>query len=251
MKLLDDGLNSKPKVSLIVTSHNQLHYSEMMYESLKRYTHHPYELVWVDSVSTDGTREWLKNLDHITPVLVGKMGIGEAMLTGFAACDPESKYIGDLDNDLILTDSWLTRLISYMESTPTLGAVAAKSTVAYRGKIRFTPDKKRFNESIQDFARKIASRKKGFTKVDWVNGSHTLLRRKAIEQVGLWDARFWMGEDKDIGIRLNRQGWQTAYANNVWVYHFQGRTTGKIDKVDPEWRRRRRESQALVKKIYG
>ena len=222
----------------------------MMYESLRRYTHRPYELVWVDSASTDGTREWLRSLNHIVPVLVGKMGIGEAMLNGLARCDPESEYIGDLDNDLVLTDGWLARLIVHMKENPELGAIATKSTAAYRGRIRFVPSKERFNEDIQAFARKIAEQNTGLVAVDWVNGSHTLYRRKAIEQVGLWNPKLWMGEDKDIGIRLNRRGWRTAYANDAWVYHFLSKTTDEIDRTDPEWRRHRRESQSLLDRIY-
>lgn len=245
------GVGPSSKVSLIVTSHNQLHYSKIMYESLRRYTHYPYELIWVDSASTDGTREWLKKLDNITPVLVGKMGVGEAMLNGFAKCDPESEYIGDFDNDLILTDGWLARLIIHMKENPEFGAIATKSSAAYRGIIRFTPDKKRFNESIQAFARKIADQSTGLMRVDWVNGSHTLYRRKAIEQVGLWDPRLWRGEDKDISIRLNRKGWRTAYANNTWVYHFLGRTTKQIDKQDADWRKHREESIRLLKQLYS
>lgn len=244
-------LTPNSKVSLIVTSHNQLHYSKIMYESLRRYTHYPYELIWVDSASTDGTRDWLKNLDHITPVLVDKMGIGEAMLNGLARCCPESEYIGDLDNDLILTDGWLARLIVHLKEHPEFGAIATKSTAAYKGRIRFVPGKERFNENIQTFARKIAEQNTGLTAVDWVNGSHTLYRRKAIEQVGLWDARLWKGEDKDIGIRLNKQGWRTAYANNVWVYHFHMKTTNLIRRTDAEWQAKRMESERLIKQLYG
>lgn len=234
------------KVSIIVLSHNALHYSKKMYASLRRYTHYPYELIWVDSVSTDGTRDWLNSLNEIKVLLVGSMGIGEAMLRGFAVCDLESKYIGDLDNDLILTNGWLERLVKHMEDNPELGAIAAKSTAAHHGTISFKPSENSFNEDIQTFAKKIADEGTGLSIVDWVNGSHTLLRRKAIEQIGLWDSRLWMAEDKDIGLRLAEAGWKNAYANDTWVYHFHERTTRN---VDPAWNKRRQRSRALCNRL--
>ena len=235
-----------PKVSIIVLSHNALRYSKMMYASLRRYTRHPYELIWVDSASTDGTKEWLNSLDETKVFFVGKMGIGEAMLYGLTKCDSESKYIGDLDNDLILTDGWLGRLVKHMEDNPEFGAIATKSTAAFRGTVSFKPSEDNFDEDIQAFARKIVDENAGLARVSWVNGSHTLLRREAIEQVGLWDARLWMAEDKDLGLRLTEARWRSAYANNTWVYHFHARTT---KGVDPEWNKKRRESLALCKRL--
>lgn len=237
---------SEPRVSIIVLSHNALRYSKMMYESLRRCTHYPYELIWVDSASTDGTRGWLVSLDGVKVFLVDRMGIGEAMLYGFAECDPESKYIGDLDNDLILTDGWLGRLVGHMEDNPRFGALSMKSTAAFRGTIHFSPSEESFDEDIQAFARKIADENTGFARVSWVNGSHTLLRREAIEEIGLWDARLWMAEDKDLGLRLTEAGWRSAYANDTWVYHFHAKTT---EGVDPEWNKRRKESLSLCKRL--
>lgn len=227
------------KVSLIVTSHNQLDYSKLMYDSLKQHTNYPYELIWVDCESTDGTREWLSTLG-ITPVFVRKMGIGEAMITGLSRCNPESEYIGDLDNDIILTNGWLKRLVKHMETDESLGACAAMSTKAWplQGTIPFIPSKDNYKEDIQEFGREIAERE-GVCPVSWVNGSHTLLRHRAIEDVGLWNPFLWWGEDKDIGIRLNEAGWQTVYARDTWVYHFHQKTTNSLDS---EWHNRVKES---------
>lgn len=230
------------KVSLIVTSHNRLNYSEIMYNSLLKYTKHPHELVWVDCISTDGTREWLNSEMHknTKKVFIPKMGVGEAMNVAFGECDKESKYIGDLDNDIILTDGWLTRLLEHMENDDKIGACHARWELrGYRG----TPDK------IHSYAQKLKN-EKGVTINWWVNGSHTLYRRSALEDVGLWNPTFWGGEDKDIGIRLTNAGWKCTVARNTCVFHFQGRTTKRIDQMDSDWRKRREESEVLLNKLY-
>lgn len=269
-----------PKVSLIVTSHNQIKYSKLMYASLKKYTHYPYELIWVDCVSTDGTREWLNSEIHkeTVKVFVPQMGIGEAMNIGFSKCSAESEYIGDLDNDLILTEGWLTKLIKHMETDRKIAACQPlwqRNLADPRMDGRFytfiniffkLPEfcKKRgsyllrkirklhtYNPNrIHSIAQKIKDRE-GVEIEWWVNGSHTLYRRSALEQVGLWNLVFWMGEDQDIGIRLSRAGWKCTIALNTCIYHFQGKTTDRIDETDSEWRQHRIESQHLLRELYG
>ncbi len=241
-----------PKVSLIVTSHNQLRYSKLMYASLRKHTHYPYELVWADCISTDGTREWLNSEEHAetVKVFVPKMGIGETMNIGFGKCNPESKYIGDLDNDIILTEGWLTKLVSHLEKDEKIGACGASwnSPKFLKERYGFTPQN--LEQKIQTFASQVANEQNGITEQAWINGSHTLYRRGALEAVGLWNPVFWMGEDKDIGIRITRAGWKCATAMDTWVYHFISRTTSETARTEPEWERRRIASHILLKKLY-
>jgi len=168
------------------------------------------------------------------------MGVGETMNVAFGECDVESEYIGDLDNDIILTERWLTRLLEHMEKDKKIGACHARWEL--RG-YRKSPD------DIHEYAKKLKD-EKGVTVNWWVNGSHTLYRRSALEDVGLWNPVFWGGEDKDIGIRLTNAGWKCTVARNTCVFHFQGRTTKIIDQTDQDWRKRREESDALLRKLY-
>lgn len=272
----------QPKVSLIVTSHNQIKYSKMMFASLRKYTSYLYELVWVDCISTDGTREWLNSAIHedTVKVFVPKMGIGEAMNIGFSRCSTESEYIGDLDNDLILTDRWLTKLIKHMERDRKIAACQPlwQRNINNLGIVcMVNPIRKRFFKAIPESFKKLGSRlfrkvnrklrrdnpnrihslaqeikdREGVMIVWWVNGSHTLYRRSALEQIGLWNPVFWMGEDKDIGIRLSRSGWKCIIALNTCIYHFQGKTTDRIEETDSEWQKHRVESRLLLIELYG
>lgn len=239
----------EPKVSLIVTSHNQLRHSRMMYESLVQCTHYPHELVWVDSASVDGTREWLSSLDDIIPVFVDNIGVGAAMLEGFARCVPDSKYIGDLDNDIILTDGWLARLVEHLEENPELASISCRTQLKSIGPYGFDFHEESFMEDIQAFGRKIVGSETGIKLLSYVNGCHSLFRRSAIEGVGLWDSRFWFSEDKDIGLRLKKVGWKAALANDAWVYHFQGTTGRAIEHSEPELQAKLRASHFLCKQL--
>ncbi len=57
----------------------------------------------------------------------------------------------------------------------------------------------------------------------WLSGSCLLLRRKAFEQIGGFDERYFMYlEDVDLGDRLARAGWSSVLCVDAGVVHDQG-----------------------------
>jgi N-acetylglucosaminyl-diphospho-decaprenol L-rhamnosyltransferase len=63
--------------------------------------------------------------------------------------------------------------------------------------------------------------------VEWVSGSCVLLRREALDQVGLFDERFFMYvEDVDLCTRLRGQGWEVLFSPELEVLHVGGVSTG-------------------------
>ena len=64
--------------------------------------------------------------------------------------------------------------------------------------------------------------------VDAVNGAFMLMRRSALEEVGLFDEGFWMYmEDLDLCYRCLQAGWITWYEPTVTVVHVKAGTTGR------------------------
>jgi N-acetylglucosaminyl-diphospho-decaprenol L-rhamnosyltransferase len=65
--------------------------------------------------------------------------------------------------------------------------------------------------------------------VDAVNGAFMLMRRAALEQVGLFDEGFWMYmEDLDLSYRFAEAGWTTWYEPSATVIHIKGGTSGEV-----------------------
>jgi len=64
--------------------------------------------------------------------------------------------------------------------------------------------------------------------VDFVSGASMLLRRHALEQVGLFDDKsfFMYWEDTDLGFRLRKAGWDLAVSENSKIYHKQSASLG-------------------------
>ena len=64
--------------------------------------------------------------------------------------------------------------------------------------------------------------------VDAVNGAFMLMRRRALDRVGLFDEGYWMYmEDLDLSYRFAEAGWVTWYEPAVTVHHLKAGTSGK------------------------
>jgi N-acetylglucosaminyl-diphospho-decaprenol L-rhamnosyltransferase len=65
--------------------------------------------------------------------------------------------------------------------------------------------------------------------VDAVNGACMLIRREALDRVGLFDERYWMYmEDLDLSYRFAEAGWTTWYEPEETVIHIKAGTSGPV-----------------------
>ena len=69
-------------------------------------------------------------------------------------------------------------------------------------------------------------------EVSWVSGSCILLRRSALEDVGLFDEGYFMyAEDVDLCTRLRRTGWTVLFTPELEVTHERGVSTGNSKRM--------------------
>lgn len=72
-------------------------------------------------------------------------------------------------------------------------------------------------------------------EVDAINGAYMLVRREAIDQVGLLDEGYWMyGEDLDWCHRFWDAGWQVRYEPSGVALHVKGGTSDGIRSPSQE-----------------
>lgn len=69
-------------------------------------------------------------------------------------------------------------------------------------------------------------------EVDWISGAAFLLRRRALDQVGLLDERFFLyAEEVDLFKRLRDAGWSIVFTPELEVVHEQGVSTGRSRRM--------------------
>lgn len=65
--------------------------------------------------------------------------------------------------------------------------------------------------------------------VDAVNGAFMLMRRSALNEVGVFDEGYWMYmEDLDLCFRFKQAGWVTWYEPSARVVHIKAGTSGAL-----------------------
>ena len=80
-------------------------------------------------------------------------------------------------------------------------------------------------------------------QVDWVMGAALVLRREALDQVGLFDEDFFLySEEVDLQTRLRQAGWETHYFPELTVVHHESQFSAGIPerRINEMWRSRHR-----------
>ncbi len=68
--------------------------------------------------------------------------------------------------------------------------------------------------------------------VDWIMGSAMFVRKIAMDEVGMFDGRYWMyAEDSDWCRRFWEAGWPIYYVHNIVIEHFHGRASAKVPGI--------------------
>src|SRR5207249_6006255 len=69
----------------------------------------------------------------------------------------------------------------------------------------------------------------GSGPTDAINGAFMLVRRSAIDEVGLFDEGYWMYmEDLDLCYRFAQAGWVTWYEPSATVIHVKAGSSGRV-----------------------
>jgi len=76
------------------------------------------------------------------------------------------------------------------------------------------------------------------TEIDCVVGAFMMVRREAVEAIGLLDEAFWMyGEDIDWAYRIKQAGWKVLYYPQVTVLHVKRAASRKNPRARQEFQR--------------
>jgi len=73
--------------------------------------------------------------------------------------------------------------------------------------------------------------------VEWLSGACFLVRRKAADEVGFLDERYFLyAEDIDWGARMKKKGWRLDYLPRLTVVHCHGLSMREHSPLsDPRW----------------
>jgi GT2 family glycosyltransferase len=222
---------ARPKISLIVCTHNRSQQLTRTLESISKAAHgldDRIELVVVDNGSTDGTSAVLKAhaksaCYSVKLLSEPRRGKGFALNKGLSATSGD--IIAFTDDDCCLRPDYFREAVR----------VFSQDTVpTFRGGCALPGDSDdlRFSLITSDEERILAKRDH---PCEWLIGCNMIMPRSIFEKVGWFDTRFGPGtafraaDDTDYIYRVMMQDFQVEYNPAIVIYHFHGRKN--VDEI--------------------
>jgi hypothetical protein len=232
-----------PDISIVLVCWNNKDYLDPCLQSLYDCNlTSSFDVIVVDNGSTDGSQEMLraKYPDVMLIQNAGNVGLGKASNQGIEATT--GKYVLLLNNDTIVNGQSLDEMVSFIGNHPEAGAVGGK---LLNPDGSFQAGYAKFSSIWEEtfIATGLGDRiwpgypshhdTNEIVAVGWLSSACLLLRRSALDKVGLLDENYFIyGDEADLQYRLNKSGWKVYYLPFATTIHYGGRSMNR-------WRRRK------------
>lgn len=252
------AVQNPPVLSIVLVCWNNKAYLEPCLESLYAAgLKYPFDVVVTDNGSTDGSQAMLAEKFPQVQLIQNdrNVGLGKASNQGILAT--QGRYVLLLNNDTIVNGPSIEALVDFMETHPEAGAVGGTllnpdgSFQSGYGSFSTLWEEFLIATRLSDRVAEgypLHGRSSQIKRVGWMSSACLLVRRSALDQVGLLDETYFIyGDEVDLQYRLHRAGWGVYFIPNSTTIHYGGRS---LDR----WRRRKmvyRGKMLFYQKHYG
>jgi GT2 family glycosyltransferase len=196
------------------------------------------EILVVDNGSRDGSVAAVRKKSPGVRLIENSVNLGFAKANNQALSVSKGRYLLLLNPDAQAKDEAIPKMLFFMETHPEAGVVGAQLLNADESKqnsIANFPSlaTELLNKSLLRwfFPEKFPGKETDYpdpVEVDSVIGACMLVRREAMEQVGLLDEKFFLFlEETDWCYRMKKAGWKIYHIPQAEVLHFQGKVRGR------------------------
>ncbi len=227
--------SERPLVSIVILTMNALEYTRRCVKSIRQFTDYPYELIFVDNHSRDGSRDYLKALAEThddVRFIFNEENRGFAAGNNQGAAIAKGDYLLFLNNDVLVSYGWLSGMVRVLELDRRIGMVGP-ITNSISG-LQMVANIPYANDDFEAFAAEVrqANRNK-YTPRRRLAGFAMLMRRAVFEEIGGFDESFGSGnfEDDDLCVRLRRAGYVLMADESTFIHHYGSRTF-KANRID-------------------
>ena len=239
------------KLSVIIVNYNVKYYLDQCIRSVLRafvLMHTPAEIIVVDNHSADGSVDYLEKrypqmLYPMVRFVRSAHNLGFARANNIAIRQSRGEYVLLLNPDTIVGEDALKASVDFMDAHEDAGAVGVRMLGA-QGR-RAMESRRGLPTPMVSFFKMLGFCNRwphhrlfgkyymGYLpwdepcQIEVVSGAYCMLRRKALDEVGLLDEDFFMyGEDIDLSYRVLKGGYHNYYMP-VDILHYKGESTQK------------------------
>jgi len=198
-----------PKVSVVVVTYNRFKALARCLSPLQRQTYSDFEIIVVDSNSTDDTPNLVRSYKNAKLVQTKKTGrIDLSRKRNIGIMKSNGEIVAFIDDDAIPADDWLSNMVKSYNYSSKIGGVGGKAK------------SNRYNPIYPlDFA-KSDEVDKPIARARFLFGCNCSFRKNVLLEIGCFDERFIYGhEETDLCERVLRAGYRLLYNPKVVVFH--------------------------------
>lgn len=228
-----------PEITIVVVSYNTKSLLlECLASIIESTSKTAVEIIVVDNDSKDGSPDATHEAYPQVQIITNTVNVGFGAACNQAIKATSSPFILLLNSDARLTPESLRILHQSITSNESCGAVGCRlvndeGSEMINTRNFLTP----FNQAFEltGMTKYLSSRHLSRTyrprpevrhldcSVDWIDGACLMLRREALDEVGLFDEQFFMySEDEDLCLRLKKHGWSICYSIDAVAFHKGG-----------------------------
>ena len=233
------------KLSIIIVNYNVQHFLEQCLQSVFKALQNVDGEVWVvDNNSVDGSVAMVKEKFPEVILVDSKENLGFSKGNNLAMKKSKGEYTLLLNPDTLVEEDTFEKVVTFMDENPKAGGLGVKMV---DGKGNFLPESKRSLPTPSVAFYKIFGLSSLFPKskrfgkyhcghldknetneIEILSGAFMLMRKSALNRVGLLDEDFFMyGEDIDLSWRLIKGGFKNYYFADTRIIHYKGESTKK------------------------
>lgn len=237
LKGLTPCFMSQQNVSAVVVNWNTKKFLLQCVESLIEHSRaEPVEIVVVDNGSSDGSQQALRDRFPSVQLIAAGANLGFARGTNLGAKASAGRYVMFVNSDTKAFPCCIGTLVHYMESHPDVGMITPRiigadgksqhvvgRLLSLSGSLSAAFGIYRENCPCCRQLRGRGAASPGGEEVDLLMLCFAMLRREAMDQVGLLDEDFFFyGEDVDYSKRFRDKGWKLVYLPSASTFHYGG-----------------------------
>jgi hypothetical protein len=233
-----------PQVAVVVVSYNTRDLLINCLASVIESTHpEDIEIVVVDNASNDGSLEAVRQTYPQVMTIANPANVGFAVACNQAIRTTTAPFILLLNSDAAITPQSFQALLNVMSANAQCGAAGCRIVDAAGSETTntrnfLTPFNQVFEQAgvmnslnwkyLRRSRRPTPDGNKHDCAVDWIDGACLMLRRSALDEVGLFDEQFFMySEDEDLCFRLKEHGWTICYSATGNARHHGAASTSQ------------------------
>ena len=232
------------KLTVVIVSYNVKDYVCQCLLSLRRALRDiDAEVCVVDNHSGDGTVDFLREKFPEIKVVASPHNLGFARANNMAIRQTESEFVLLLNPDTFVGEQTIRQSLDFMDEHAEAGGLGVRmlkidGSDALESRRGLPTPMVAFYKMVGLCARYPKHRRFGqyymgylswdeAARIDVISGAYCLLRRKALDKIGLLDEDFFMyGEDIDLSYRLLKGGYENWYLPSK-ILHYKGESTEK------------------------